>query len=160
MHDSQTGSRLAGRLTQPPMLRGMGMGAVLVAARIGLSSAIEQWPLHATGLRFTALAIVVALAAAWGTLDGRRDRARNPDPEHSDDLTMRWLTAGLLAGLFAGLAVWMVGRLSTFDLGNNSMLFEITSGAGWSMLLVLVAATAGFATGRLWRARKSTTAPA
>jgi hypothetical protein len=93
-------------------------------------------------------------------VDGRRDRARNPDPEHGADLTMTWLVAGLLAGLVAGVAVWSLGRLSTLDLGNNSMLFELTSGAAWSMLLVLVAATAGITIGRLSTSRKPTRAPA
>ncbi len=156
MNDSKHGSNAAIHSSQSWRFRGLGMGVVLVAARIALSLAIEHRPLHATALRFGTLATVVALAIAWSTLDGRRDRARNPDPEHGADLTMTWLIAGLLAGLVAGVVAWGVGRLFELDLGNNSMLFELTSGAAWSMLLVLIAATIGVTAGRLSTSRLST----
>jgi hypothetical protein len=119
------------------IVRGTALAGVLVAVRLTLDLTMDQWPAQQAMLRYTGLTCVIAAAAAWGFVDGRSSRLRNPDhPERGPDLTMIWLAAGAFAGVVAG-------AVASLGLGDNSLLFELTSGAAWSMLLVFIAAMLG-----------------
>ncbi len=82
------------------LVRGLSMTAVHVLARILLGVAVvEAPPLNSTVWRTVAIAAVVLIALVWGGgFDGIRDARANPDPDDYEDLTVRWLKAGVLAG--------------------------------------------------------------
>jgi hypothetical protein len=129
------------------VLRGLVLAAVQVVIRTLLGFAIAQWPLQGSFLRWGMFLLVVIAALAWGFVDGRSDREAHPDPDDGDDLTMLWLKAGLLGAVVAGAVAWVVGKLPHFDLGDQGIFFELTSGAAWTTLLIFVPAMIGIAIG-------------
>ncbi|MBJ8343894.1 B-4DMT family transporter [Antrihabitans sp. YC2-6] len=128
-------------------VRGAALAAALVTTRMLIDLGVEASPDAGIVLRYTGLIAIVAIAVAWGFLDGQRDRRRNPDPDRGADLTIVWLAAAAAAGVGAAVVAWLLGVLSPLDLGGNSLLFELTSGAAWSMLLVFASALAGSTAG-------------
>lgn len=121
------------------VVRGVLLAVLNVVARILLGFAIGQWPLSGSSLRWVALAVVVLAAAVWGFVDTRRDRRSGANA----DLLILWLKAGLFGGVLAGALAWLADLLPVFDLGDNSLLFELTSGAAWTALLIFVPAMVG-----------------
>ncbi|NMN93775.1 B-4DMT family transporter [Antrihabitans stalactiti] len=137
------------------VIRGLVLGGVFVVARAVVGDTTKAWPTHGTALRMLGLVVVLAVAAAWGFVDGRRDRTQHPDPElGGEDLTVRWLAAAALAGFAGGLVAWLSGKVG-LELGDKSLLFELTSGAAWTVLLVFIAALAGKALGATLATRSS-----
>lgn len=138
------------------------MAFVHVVTRVLLGIAVTEWPLHGTSLRWVSIVVVILAALIWGGLDGIRDARAYPGEDEGADLTMMWLKASVLAGLLAGAVVWVVGMVSDIALGENSLFFELTSGAAFTVLLVFIPATLGGAIGRLIvrrDAKKSVAAP-
>lgn len=122
------------------LVRGLAMTGVLTLARLALDVTMEQWPAHDVALRYIGLSCVISMAATWGFADGRRKRLQYPDrPERGPDLTMIWLAGGAFAGFATAALAWLLGQ------SGNSLLFELTAGAAWSLLLVFVAAMIGAA---------------
>ena len=121
------------------ILRGAVLAVLNVVVRIMLGFAIGQWPLSGSSLRWVALAVVVLAAAVWGFVDTRRDRRSGANA----DLLILWLKAGLFGGILPGVLAWLVDRLPVFDLGDNSLLFELTSGAACTALLIFTPAMIG-----------------
>jgi hypothetical protein len=142
------------------VLRGLVLAAVHVVVRTLLGFAIAQWPLQGSLFRWGMFLLVVIAALAWGFVDGRSDREAHPDPDDGDDLTMLWLKAGLLGAIVAGVVSWVVGRFPHFDLGDQSIFFELTSGAAWTTLLIFVPAMIGIAIGWFVVGRRSRKAEA
>ncbi|KAA0023508.1 B-4DMT family transporter [Antrihabitans cavernicola] len=136
------------------LVRGLGLALVNVVIRTVLGLAISEWPLHGSPLRWLSVAVMVLLGIVWGFFDGRRDRRKNPDPERGADLTMLWLKAAVLGGLVAGAVSWIVDQAPKFDLGDNPLFFELTSGAAWTILLIFIPALIGVALGRWLASRK------
>ncbi|MFF2550995.1 B-4DMT family transporter [Nocardia sp. NPDC058058] len=137
------------------VLRAVGLGALTVVLRTLLGFAMVNWPTNGSWMRILCLIVLVGAVVAWGVLDGRHDRRANPDPDHGADLTMRWLKAGLAGGLGAGLVAWILDFLPKFDLGDNGLLFEISSGASFIILLIFIPAMIGVALGRYLVGRES-----
>lgn len=131
------------------VVRGIGMGLINVGVRILLGVAVTQWPLHGSQLRWLGLATVLIAVIVWAGLDGVRDRRANPDPDHGADLTMVWLKAAALGGLGAGLVAWIVQMVVDFSLGQNTLFFELTSGAAFTILLIFIPATIAAFVGRM-----------
>lgn len=139
------------------------MAFVHVVTRVLLGIAVTEWPLHGTSLRWVSMVVVILAALIWGGLDGIRDARAYPGEDEGADLTMMWLKASVLAGLLAGAVVWVVGMVSDIALGENSLFFELTSGAAFTVLLVFIPATLGGAIGRIVvrrEAKSSVAAPA
>ncbi|MCS4257871.1 hypothetical protein M2405_006198 [Rhodococcus erythropolis] len=145
--------------TRSWVTRGLVMGGVLVATRAVVGHTVGIWPSHGTALRMLGLGIIVAVALSWGFSDGRRDRSKHPDPDRGgEDLTVRWLAAGALAGFSGGLVAWLAGKVG-LEVGDKSLLFEMTSGAAWTILLVFLAALVGKVLGAALAARSLAAAP-
>lgn len=130
------------------LLRGLVMSAVHIGARVLLALAIVQWPLEATYWKTIAVASVVLAALVWGGIDGLLDGRAHADPDDYDDLTMRWLKAGLLAGLIAAIVGWVLGNWVLAGMGQNSLAIEIFAGGAFTTLLIFVPALVGAALGR------------
>jgi hypothetical protein len=61
----------------------------------------------------------------------------------------------MIAAILAGATSWLVGQLTTISVGRNSLFFELTSGAAFTMLLIFLPASAALACGRLLFRRNS-----
>ncbi|MBY3985156.1 B-4DMT family transporter [Rhodococcus fascians] len=129
-------------------VRGIGMALINVVARLLLGAAVSMWPLSGSALRWVAYALVVLVIAVWAGIDGIRDRRRNPDPDKGEDLTMVWLKAAVVGGLLAGLISWIIDFFVDFSLGQNGLIFELTSGAAFTILTVFVVASIAMFVGR------------
>ena len=136
------------------LLRGLVMSAVHIGARVLLALAIVQWPLEATYWKTIAIASVVLVALIWGGIDGLLDGRAHPDPDDYDDLTMRWLKAGLLAGLISAIVGWVLGNWVLAGMGQNSLAIEIFAGGAFTTLLIFVPALVGAALGRFLTRRQ------
>ncbi|MGC5258681.1 B-4DMT family transporter [Gordonia sp. DT218] len=130
------------------LLRGVVMTAVHVIARVLLGVAVVNAPLHSTVWKTIAIAAVVLVALLWGGIDGTADARANPDPDDYRDLTVRWLQAGLLAGVVAGLICWILGRFVFAGIGEASLFVELIAGGSFTALLVFAPAFVGAAVGR------------
>jgi uncharacterized membrane protein len=136
------------------LLRGLVMSAVHIGARVLLGLAIVQWPLESTYWKTIAIASVVLVALIWGGVDGLIDGRAHPDSDDYDDLTMRWLKAGLLAGLISAIAGWVLGSWVMSGIGQNSLAIEIFAGGSFTTLLIFVPALVGAAVGRFLTRRQ------
>ncbi|MCH5643536.1 MULTISPECIES: B-4DMT family transporter [unclassified Gordonia (in: high G+C Gram-positive bacteria)] len=133
--------------------RGLVMAAVHILARVLLGVAVVQAPLHSTVWKTIAVAAVVLVALVWGGIDGIRDARANPDPDDYEDLTVRWLQAGLVAGVLSGPICWLLGTLWFAGIGQSSFFVELIAGGSFTALLVFVPAFVGAAVGR-WIIRR------
>ncbi|MFG3615263.1 B-4DMT family transporter [Nocardia sp. NPDC047654] len=130
------------------VLRAIVLGALVVLLRAALGFAMVYWPTHGAWMRALALIVLVGAALYWGFLDGRKDRAAQPDPDRGTDLTLLWLKAAVVAGVGSGLAAWLLDWLPKFDLGDNGLLFELTAAAAFIVLLIFIFALIGVGIGR------------
>lgn len=130
------------------LLRGLVMTAVHVLARVLLGIAVVQQPLQSTVWKTVAVAAVVLVAIIWGAYDGMRDARAHPDPDDYADLTVRWLQAGLLAGLLAAIICWFLGRFVFAGIGQASLFIEIFAGGSFTALAIFFPAFIGAAIGR------------
>ncbi|WP_407443926.1 B-4DMT family transporter [Rhodococcus sp. (in: high G+C Gram-positive bacteria)] len=138
---------------KPWLVRGLGLSLVHVVVRALLGAALMQWPLQGSILRWLGLAVVILAAVVWAGIDGIRDRRAYPDPDDGEDLTMRWLAAGAVTGIVAGFLTWLVDTLTDIPIGVKSILFELTSGAAFTVLLVFLPAMAAVTAGRFFAGR-------
>ncbi|MFI9511406.1 B-4DMT family transporter [Nocardia sp. NPDC052566] len=141
-------------------LRAVMLGALVVFLRTVLGFAMVYWPTHGAWMRILCLIVLLAAIGYWGLLDGRKDRAAHPDPEHGSDLTIRWLATAVAGGLGSGLVSWLLDFVPRFDLGDNGLLFEVTAGASFIVLLIFIPALVGVALGRYLAGRNAGNHPA
>jgi hypothetical protein len=141
------------------MLRGVVLGALVVVLRVVLGFAMVYWPTHGAWMRILCLIVLVAAIVLWGMLDGRADRSAGFDQERGSDLTLLWLKAAVVGGVGSGLVAWIVDWLPRFDLGDNGLLFELTAGASFIILLIFVPALIGVGVGRIVAERRSSKRP-
>ncbi|MCC3312795.1 B-4DMT family transporter [Nocardia africana] len=132
------------------VLRAIVLGALTVVLRTLLGFGMIYWPTNGSWMRILCLVVLVVAGVAWGLIDGRSDRRAYPDPERGGaDLTMRWLKAGVVGGVGSGLVAWLLDFVPKFDLGDNGLLFELTAGASFIVLMIFIPAMVGVAIGRL-----------
>ncbi|WP_306355894.1 MULTISPECIES: B-4DMT family transporter [unclassified Nocardia] len=132
------------------VLRAVGLGALTVVLRTVLGFAMVYWPTNGSWMRPLGLLVLIAAVIAWGYLDGRADATSGT----GDDLTMRWLKAGLAGGIGGGAVAWLLDFLPEFDLGDQGLLFELTFGASFIVLLIFIPGVLGVALGRYLVRRK------
>ncbi|MEV4125072.1 B-4DMT family transporter [Nocardia sp. NPDC049707] len=145
------------------VLRATVLGALVVSLRAALGFAMVYWPTEGSWMRPLCLVVLLAAVVYWGVVDGRKDRVVHPDPEHGSDLTILWLKTAAAAGLGSGAVSWLLDWLPRFDLGDNALLFELTAGASFIVLLVFIPGLIGVGIGRIIadrRINKSANRPA
>ncbi|WP_256667921.1 B-4DMT family transporter [Nocardia cyriacigeorgica] len=142
------------------VLRATVLGALVVALRVLLGFGMVNWPTQGAWMRLLCLVVIIGAVAGWGFLDGRRDRAAHSEGEGSSDLTILWLKAAVAGGLGSGLVSSILDMVPNVDLGDNGLLFEMTAGASFIVLLIFIPALAGIAIGRRAAGRKNGAAPA
>ena len=87
-------------------------------------------------------------------IDTEAGTATAPGSSAVDGANRRATVGAAVAGIVAAVAAWLVDRLPRFDLDDNTVFFELTSGAAWTLLLVFISAMAGVGIGRLVAGRK------
>lgn len=129
------------------LMRGLAFAAGMVVLRLVQGSLINASPTNAGTISTALVVLFGALAAVWGLLDGVSDARANPDPDRRRDLAMRWLLAGLVAGVLSGLAVWVI---SLFYRGIyvDSLGPELVVFPAFTCLLMFIPAVAAAAVGR------------
>ncbi|MGV9818257.1 B-4DMT family transporter [Nocardia xishanensis] len=136
------------------VVRAVLLGALVVALRTVLGFAMVQWPTQGSWMRMLCLLALLIVIVGWGVLDGRRDRRAHPDPERGSDLTILWLKAAVAGGLGSGAVSWALDFLPRFDLGDNDLLFELTAGASFIVLLIFIPGLIGVGIGRMLAGRR------
>ncbi|MET7769002.1 B-4DMT family transporter [Nocardia sp. NPDC005366] len=136
------------------VLRAFALGVLVVGLRTALGFAMVYWPTHGSTMRILCLFALLAVIVAWGVFDGRADRLENPDPERGADLTIRWLQAAVAGGIGSGLVSWILDWFPRIDLGDNGLLFEVTAGASFIILLIFIPALIGVGIGRMLAGRR------
>lgn len=130
------------------VVRGVGMALVHVVARVLLALAVSSWPSQGSVLRMITLVAVVLIAFVWGGIDGISSHRRGEDGDNRTDFTMLWLKASIVAGLLAGLVSWLFTAVANIAVSSNTIFFELTSGAAFTILLVFVPAVIAVTIGR------------
>jgi hypothetical protein len=134
--------------------RGLTLAVGHAVARSALGTVAAYWTPQTGNARWLAMAVMIVMAFAWGYLDGKRDR-RPSWALSGRDWSLFWLGAAALAGVSGGLLGWLAGLLPGVYLDENGLLFELTIGAAWVLLLVYIPALAGVAAGRALADRRS-----
>ncbi|QNG18922.1 hypothetical protein G4H71_20855 [Rhodococcus triatomae] len=137
------------------VVRGLGMALIHVLVRTFLGVALTQWPLQGSTFRFLGLVVVVVAAAGWGWLDAAADSRRHPEEDTGSDLTMRWLQAGVLGAFLSAVICWILNFVPGLNVTSNSLFFELTSGAAFTILLIFVPAIITSAIARFVAGRRS-----
>lgn len=123
------------------------MVLVQVTARTAVSYAAVSWPTHGPLQRNTGLVVVLAVVLLWSGIDALREDLHD---DH-EDLTVRWLKAGVLAGPVAGLLGWAVQALFIDAVGTSQLAGNIIGGGAFTALLIVVPALFGVMFGHFVR---------
>ena len=127
--------------------RGLVFAAGMVLLRLVQGTLINLNPTRAGIISVLLLVLFAVAAFAWGLLDGRADATENPDPDRRRDLAMRWLLAGLLAGVVSGAVVWLISLVYR-NVYADGLVPEVTAFAAFTALLVFLPAMVAVAVGR------------
>ncbi len=133
---------------KPWLIRGVALAVVLVVVRSALAWGVVALPTYGTAQRFTAIAVVLAVAIVLGGCDGLIDARANPVKEQGIDLAGRWFKAALFAGVVSGAVCWAIGTWVLPGIGQGSLPFELVIGACFTALLIVIPASAGTVIGR------------
>ncbi|MFB9725555.1 B-4DMT family transporter [Haloechinothrix salitolerans] len=121
------------------LVRGLVLAAVYAAAAVGVAWADVFHRDAMTVVTSVVFAAMLGVALTWGAIDGW---ARRPHRGTT------WLYAALTAGPLAGIA-YVIGRAVFVDqTGVSALGVQLTSGAAFFVLLVIVPAWVGQVVGR------------
>ena len=127
--------------------RGLLLAIGMVLLRLVQGSLINASPTNAGTISFALCGLFGVAAFIWGLLDGMADARANPDPDRRRDLAMRWLLAGLAAGVLSGLVTWIISNfyhaVYVDGLGPELVVFP-----AFTALLIFLPAMFGVALGR------------
>ena len=138
------------------LVRATSLVLLHVLVRTGLELVLRSAPTHASLLRYGSLVVLVLAALLWAGLDAvREDRGDT----RRDDLTARWLKTALVVGPLAGLVAWAVQGLLIDASGTEQLRVELTGGAAFTALLVLLPAALGLFVGGRVRQEEPETEP-
>jgi len=120
----------------------------MVLLRLVQGALINTYENKASMISLTLVALFAIAPLVWGFLDGRSDATDNWDPDRRRDLAMRWLSAGLFAGVVSGAVTWLIS-LFYENIYTDDLLNELTTFAAFTALLTFIPAVIAVALGRL-----------
>ena len=123
--------------------RGLAFAIGMVVLRLAQGSLINASPTNAGTISFALCALLGLAAFAWGLIDGLADARANEDPDRRRDLSMRWMLAGLVAGVVSGLATWIIS-LFYHGVYVDSLGPELIVFPAFTALLVFIPAVGDF----------------
>lgn len=129
------------------MLRGLLFTAGMVLVRLVQGALINTYENRASTISLSLVAVFAIVAFVWGLLDGRSDAKDQWDPDRRRDLAMRWLLAGLFAGVVSGLITWVISLFYT-NVYAEGLFSEITTFAAFTALLTFIPAVMAVSIGR------------
>lgn len=91
-----------------------------------------------TVLTWIAIALLVGVALLWGSIDGWR---------RLDQPVQTWFVAGIVGGLFGGVLNVLGRALFVDQTGVSELASQLTSGAAFTALLIIVPAGLGVLVG-------------
>jgi hypothetical protein len=127
--------------------RGLLFAIGMVVLRLVQGSLINASPTNAGTISIALCALFGVAAFIWALIDGMADARANPDPDRRRDLAMRWLLAGLVAGVLSGLVVWIISRFYT-GVYADSLGPELIVFPAFTALLIFLPAMFAVALGR------------
>ncbi|MDR3663013.1 MAG: B-4DMT family transporter [Mycobacterium sp.] len=140
------------------LLRGVVFAALMVIVRLLQGAMIGAWEQQSLLISITLVVLYIAVAFAWGIVDGQSDAKAQSDPDRREDLALAWLLAGLFAGVVSGLVSWIIGQLYD-NIYVDALLAELTTFAAFTALIVFVAGVCGVSLGRWLIDRKAPPPP-
>ena len=127
--------------------RGLVFAAGMVLLRLVQGTLINANPTNAGMISLLLVLIFAAVAFLWGWRDGVADARASADPDRRRDLAMRWLVAGLGAGVVSGAIVWLIS-LFYGAVYADGLFAEVTAFAAFTGLLVFLPAIIAVTLGR------------
>ena len=127
--------------------RGLAFAAGMVLVRLVQGALINTFPTNAGAISLLLVVLFGIGAFAWALLDGMADARANADPDRRRDLAMRWLLAGLFAGVVSGFVVWIIS-LIYHAIYADGIVSELTVFAAFTTLLVFLPAMLAVSVGR------------
>jgi hypothetical protein len=130
------------------LLRGLVMAVLMLVCRMVHWSLVLQAGGRTVALNIAAMLIFGLIALAWGLIDGLADARANPDPDLREDLAMRWIWAGMIAGVVSGVLVSIVAAFFWKQLYTARLFDELTTTAAFVLMGVFLNAIIGVSIGR------------
>lgn len=127
--------------------RGLVFAAGMVLLRLVQGALINANPTNSGVISILLVLIFCAAAAVWGWLDGVSDARASADPDRRRDLAMRWLLAGLIAGVLGGFVAWLISLVYR-NIYADGLFAEVTAFAAFTALAVFLPAMFAVTLGR------------
>lgn len=136
------------------LFRGLAFAALMTVVRFIQGTLVNQAGTNSSLISIGLMALMTIPAFLWGLLDGRSDAKQNPDPDRRHDLAMRWILAGVIAGIGSGIACWVISKM-TVNMYAGNLLGEVTTIAAFSALVIFLPAIIACSVGR-WLVDRNT----
>ena len=127
--------------------RGLVFAIGMVLLRLVQGTLINTFPTRAGGISLALVLLFGIGAFVWALLDGMSDARANADPDRRRDLAMRWLLAGLFAGVVSGFVIWLISLVYRAVYADG-IVSELSVFAAFTTLLVFLPAMLAVAIGR------------
>lgn len=127
--------------------RGLVFAAGMVLLRLVQGALINANPTNSGVISVLLVLIFCVAAGVWGWLDGVSDARASADPDRRRDLAMRWLLAGLIAGVLSGFVAWLISLVYR-NIYADGLFAEITAFTAFTALAVFLPAMLAVTLGR------------
>jgi hypothetical protein len=136
------------------LFRGLVFAALWTLERFVQGTLVNQAGTNSSLISIGLASAMAIPAFLWGLLDGRADAKDSPDPDRRRDLAMRWILAGVIAGMVSGVACLIISKL-TVNMYAGSLFSELTTITAFSALVIFIPAIMAVSVGRWLVDRKT-----
>lgn len=129
------------------LFRGLVFAALWTLERFVQGTLVNQAGTNSSLISIGLASAMAIPAFLWGLLDGRADAKDSPDPDRRRDLAMRWILAGVIAGMISGVACLIISKM-TVNMYAGSLFSELTTITAFSALVIFIPAILAVSVGR------------